>query len=120
MTNIDFPLHFDHRGRTARVDHAGHVRDMIEQLLFTAPGERVNRPDFGCGLMELVFSPNSPELAAVLEATAHAALLQHLGDLIVVESFTVKAEDATLSVRLVYRLLATGERRTEVFERGYR
>ena len=116
--HIDFPLHFDHRGRTARTDHAGHVRDMIEQLLFTAPGERVNRPDFGCGLMELVFSPNSPELAAVLEATAHAALLQHLGDLIAVESFTVRAEDATLSVRLVYRLLATGERRTEVFEGG--
>ena len=60
--NIDFPFQFDRRGRTATTSDAGHVRDMIEQLLFTNPGERVNRPDFGSGLQQLVFAPNSTEL----------------------------------------------------------
>jgi uncharacterized protein len=44
--NLDFPYHFDARGRTAAIDDAGHIRDMVEQLLFTNPGERVNRPDW--------------------------------------------------------------------------
>ena len=67
--NIDFPFHFDGRGRTAATGDDDHVRDMIEQLLFTSPGERVNRPDFGSGLLQLVFAPNSPELAAALQFT---------------------------------------------------
>ena len=58
--NIDFPFHFDARGRTATPPTTDHIRDMIEQLLFTAPGERVNRPDFGSGLLQMVFAPNSP------------------------------------------------------------
>jgi phage baseplate assembly protein W len=48
--NIDFPFHFDSRGRTATTDEADHIRDMIEELLFTSPREQVNRPDFGSGL----------------------------------------------------------------------
>ncbi len=64
--NINFPLHFDGRGRTAFTDDPGHIRNMIEQFLFTNPGERVNRPDFGSGLLQLVFEPNSPELAAAM------------------------------------------------------
>ena len=59
--NIDFPFHSDSRGRTATTDDDDHIRDMIEQFLFTNPGERVNRPDFGSGLLQLVFAPNSPE-----------------------------------------------------------
>ena len=80
--NIDFPFHFDGRGRTAATDDDDHIRDMIEQLLFTSPGERVNRPDFGSGLLQLVFAPNSPELAAALQFTMQAALQRWLGDLI--------------------------------------
>ena len=64
--NIDFPFHFDNRGRTAATDDDDHIRDMIEEFLFTNPGERVNRPDFGSGLLQMVFAPNSPELAAAL------------------------------------------------------
>ena len=83
--NIDFPFHFDDRGRTAPTDDDDHVRDMIEQLLFTSPGERVNRPDFGSGLLQLVFAPNSPELAAAVQFMVQAALQQYLGDLIDVQ-----------------------------------
>ena len=70
--NIDFPFHIDGRGRTATTDDDAHIRDMIEQLLFTAPGERVNRPDFGSGLLQMVFAPNSPELAAAVSSWCRA------------------------------------------------
>ena len=72
MMNIDFPFHFDGRGRTALTTDDDHIRDMIEQFLFTNPGERVNRPDFGAGLLRLIFAPNSPELAAALKVTIQA------------------------------------------------
>lgn len=116
--NIDFPFHFDSRGATASTDYADHVRDMIEQLLFTDPGERVNRPDFGCGLRQLVFAPNSPELAATVQFTAQAALTQWLGDLIDISSLEVISEDSTLSVNLSYVLKATGQAQTTTFTQG--
>ena len=87
--NIDFPFHFDDRGRTAATDDDDHIRDMIEQLIFTSPGERVNRPDFGSGLMQMVFAPNSPELAAALQFTLQAALDRWLGDVIEVRQLEV-------------------------------
>ena len=95
--NIDFPFHFDSRGRTASTDDDDHIRDMIEQLLFTNPGERVNRPDFGSGLLQMVFAPNSPELAAALQFTTQAALQRYLGDVIDLQQLQVTAEDATLT-----------------------
>lgn len=118
--NIDFPLHFDSRGRTAATGDAEHVRDMIEQLLFTSPGERVNRPDFGSGLLQLVFAPNSPELAAALQFGMQAALQRWLGDVIDVGSLEVTSVDSTLRVDLAYTLRATGESRSESFERSVR
>src|SRR5881394_3481234 len=96
--NIDFPFHLDTRGRTAATDDDDHVRDMIEQLLFTNPGERVNRPDFGSGLLQMVFAPNSPELAAALQFTTQAALQRRLGDLIELQALEVTSEDAILRV----------------------
>ena len=116
--NIDFPFHFDERGRTAATSDDDHIRDMIEQLLFTNPGERVNRPDFGSGLMQLVFAPNSPELAATLEFSLRAALQQWLGDLIEVQELEVTSEEATLRVVVQYVVRRTGEARTESFERN--
>ncbi|MFE3106153.1 GPW/gp25 family protein [Kitasatospora indigofera] len=108
---IGFPYTVDARGRTATADHADHVRDMVEQVLFTSPGERVNRPDFGCGLLDLVFAQNGPELAAAVEMTAQAALQRWLGDLLTVESLTVRAEESALAVSVNYVLTATGESR---------
>lgn len=113
--NIDFPFHFDSRGRTADAGDDDHIRDMIEQLLFTSPGERVNRPDFGTGLLQMIFAPNSPELAAALQFTVQAALQQWLGDLIEVQELEVESDDAVLRVNLSYVVLRTGEQRTETF-----
>src|SRR5262249_15185377 len=115
--DIDYPLHVDRRGRTADTGRDDHVRDMIEQLLFTNPGERVNRPDFGSGLLEMVFAPNSPELAAALQFSMQAALQRWLGDLINIEGLLVQSDEGTLRVELRYVIKQTGAARSDVFER---
>jgi phage baseplate assembly protein W len=116
--NIDFPFHFDSRGRTATTDEADHIRDMIEQLIFTNPGERVNRPDFGSGLLQLVFAPNSPELAATVQFTVQAALQRWLGDLIELRDIDVQALDSTLRLDLKYAIRRTNEELTATFTRS--
>jgi phage baseplate assembly protein W len=116
--NIDFAFRFDGRGRTANTTENDHIRDMIEQFLFTNAGERVNRPDFGSGLLQLVFAPNSPELAATLQVTVQAGLQRWLGDLIEVRKLEVTSEDATLQVDLVYVVRRTQEEQTAQFNRG--
>jgi phage baseplate assembly protein W len=116
--NLDFPFHFDDQGRSAATDDDDHVRDMIEELLFTNPGERVNRPDFGSGLLQMVFAPNSPELAATLQFTLQAALERYLGDLIEVKSLEVTALDSTLSVAVKYVVRRTRQSRSETFTRS--
>jgi uncharacterized protein len=116
--NIDFPFHFDPRGRTGSTDDDDHIRDMIEELLFTNPGERVNRPDFGSGLLQMVFAPNSQELAAALQFTMQAALQRYLGDLIDLQSLQVDAEDSTLSVAVKYLIKRNSETRTQTFVRS--
>jgi phage baseplate assembly protein W len=116
--NIDFPFHFDARGRTARTDDDDHIRDMIEELLFTSPGERLNRPDFGSGLLQMVFAPNSPELASALQFTTQAALQRHLGDLIDLHDLEVRAEDAKLFVTVKYVVRRTQQANTETFVRS--
>ncbi|NER85267.1 MAG: GPW/gp25 family protein [Leptolyngbya sp. SIO1D8] len=116
--HLDYPFHFDALGRTATTTEADHVRDMIEQLLFTSPGERVNRPTFGSGLQQLIFAPNSPELAATLQYTLQAALQQWLGDVIEVQDLVVTSEDAKLRVEIRYVLLRDGVEQVETFELG--
>jgi uncharacterized protein len=118
MMNIDFPYHFDGLGRTALTGDEDHIRDMIEQFLFTSPGERVNRPDFGSGLLQMVFAPNSQELAAALQFTIQAGLQRWLGDLIVVQSVQVESLDEKLQVLVQYSVLRTGENRTVTLGRG--
>ena len=114
--NIDFPLHLDSFGRTASTDDDDHIRDMIELLLFTAPGERLNRPDFGTGLLDLVFDPNSDALAAALEFTLQSALQQWLGDLIAVDELSVTAQDASVAVVVRYLVRRTGAVRDVVIQ----
>ena len=113
--NVDFPYAVDGRGRTAEADDEAHIRDMIGQVLFTSPGERVNRPSFGCGLLQLVFEPNSEELAAATQLQVHGALQQWLGDVIEVQEVTVEATDAQLIVSLVYLVRETLQRRLAEF-----
>lgn len=113
--DIAFPFAVDGRGRTAGTDYATHVREMIELLLFTAPGERVMRPDFGCGLLNLAFEPNSPELAATLQMSIQAQLQRWLGDVITPVALDVASEDDMLRVTVSYVLRATGTQTTEIF-----
>jgi phage baseplate assembly protein W len=108
MMNIAFPYRIDGRGRSAEADSDdAHLRDMIEQVLFTVPGERVNRPDFGCGLLQLVFAPNSVELAATLQVLVQGALQQWLGDLLRIDEVATDSVDATLSVQVRYTVVRT-------------
>lgn len=116
--NLDFPFHIDRLGRTAATDDDNHIRDMIEQLLFTNPGERVNRPDFGSGLLQVVFAPNSPELASVVQFSVQAALQQWLGDLIQVEAVQVESEEATLRVTVRYIIRRSQQRQVAQFSRA--
>lgn len=116
MDHIDFPFHFDQTGRTASSEYYDHIKDMILQLLLTSAGERVNRPDFGSGLLQMVFEPNSPELAATLKFTAQSALQQWLGDVIEVQNLDVQSIDSSLTITVVYIVLETGEQRTDIFE----
>jgi phage baseplate assembly protein W len=116
--NLGYPYHFDGRGRTAEISDDAHIRDLIEQVLFTSPGERVNRPTFGCGLNQLVFAPNSPELAAATQLLVQGALQQWLGDLIVVDAVQVESEDATLRVAISYVVRRTQMPQTGVFTQG--
>src|SRR5215469_12141295 len=107
--NINYPFYFDHRGRTAAADDDKHIRDMIEELLFTNPGERVNRPDFGSGVQQLVFAPNSPELAAALQFTLQGAVQRWLGDLIQLQNLKVTSSEARLTIDLQYAKRRTNQ-----------
>jgi phage baseplate assembly protein W len=114
----DYPFHFDGRGRTASTDEDDHLRDMIEQVLFTTPGERVNRPSFGSGLLQLVFEPNSDALAAAMQLSVQASLQQWLGDLIQVQKVDVENRDARLEITVVYAVRRTQETRVAQFARA--
>jgi len=113
--NIDFPFHFGAHGRTATTDDDDHIRDMIEQFLFTNPGERVNRPDFGSGLLQMVFAPNSPELATALQFTMQAALQRYLGDVIALQDLEVTADGSELRIVVKYVVRSTGNSQTATF-----
>jgi uncharacterized protein len=115
MSDVAFPLRIDSRGRTARAGRDDHIHQLIEQVLFTTPGERVNRPAFGCGLLQLVFQPNSEPLAIAMRAAVQAALHEWLAELIAVEKVDVRAEEEVLRVTVSYTVRATGEARADEF-----
>lgn len=108
MAHLDFPYRIDGSGRTATIDDAGHVRDLIEQVLLTAPGERVMRPEFGAGLLQLVFEPDSVAIASTAQVLVQTSLQQHLSHLLAVEDVRVEPLDGCLRVQVDYRLLRDG------------
>jgi uncharacterized protein len=114
---FDYPFRIEGQGRTARVDFEAHIRDMIEQVLFTTPGERVNRPDFGSGLMQLVFAPSSDELATATQFLVQGALQQWLGEFISIETVQVTSQDSTLEVVVQYTIRQNQQRQTAQFSR---
>lgn len=113
---VGFPFQLDTRGRAADPGWEQHVHDMVELVLFTAPGERVNRPDFGCGLLELIFAPETAEEVNVVQHLARAQLQRWLGDVITVESLTVDVQETTLTLNVEYQLIDIGEQRIATFE----
>lgn len=116
--HLDYPYRVDSRGRTAETTDDEWVRDLVEQLLFTAPGERVNRPDFGSGILRLVFEPGGDEVAAATQFLVQGALQRWLGDLVEVQGVEVRAEDSTLRVAVRFRTRSSAEPQTAVFSRA--
>ncbi len=110
IKNIKYPFSIDGRGRVTGATIDAHIRQLIEQVLFTGPGERVNRPDFGSQLQQLLFSSNNPELAAISQFLVQGTLEQWLGDLIRVEAVEVSNEASRLEVYIQYIILKTQER----------
>jgi phage baseplate assembly protein W len=112
---MDFPFGIGSNGRVATTDADDHVRDMIYQVLFTSPGERVDLPDFGCGLLQMVFAPNSDTLAAATQLLVQGSLQKWLGEVIQVEKLEVTNQDNQLIVSLVYTRRDTGQQQQTEF-----
>ncbi|MBL8632167.1 MAG: GPW/gp25 family protein [Myxococcales bacterium] len=112
-----FPFHIGSRGSTATTDSREdtYVRDLLEQVLLTTPGERVNRPDFGSGLLGMVFSPGGDVLQAALQASVQATLQRWLADLVMVQAVAVEVEDSTVSVTVQYVVQRTQQQQVTRF-----
>ncbi|MBR0713541.1 GPW/gp25 family protein [Bradyrhizobium liaoningense] len=113
--NLAYPYQLSPLGRTAETSDARHIRDLIEQVLFTIPGERVMRPDFGSGVAQLVFAPNSVELASATQMLIQGSLQQWLGELIVVQAVRVEAEDAVMSITVQYSIRSNDQVQVQTF-----
>jgi len=113
IESVRYPFAVDgNAGRLAQEPlYAEHVEQMIKQVLLTAPGERINRPDFGCGLRRMVFAPSSDATAQLLQVMVLQSLDRWLGTVISVDSVRVVANNEVLELHLAYLLKARGERR---------
>ena len=116
--NLNFPYQFDGRGRTREASIQDYVKQLVEQVLFTSPGERVDLPDFGSGLLQLPFAPNSVEMAAATQFTVQGALQKWLGNYVKVLSVVASAQDAVLTVTVTYSLLNTDVTQVQTFVHG--
>ena len=115
--NVNFPFQFDGRGRTLDpLDD--YLRQLVEQVLFTSPGERVNLPDFGSGLLQLPFAPNSIEMAAATQFTVQGALQKWLSAYIKVLSVVASVQESVLTVTVTYSPLNTEVTQVKTFVYG--
>ncbi len=117
MNHMNFPYQVGPNGRTTLAGDEAHIRNLIQQVLFTTPGERVNRPAFGSGLLQLIFAGMDDELAHTTQALVQGALQQWLGDLIQVEAVQVESLDACISVTVQYVIRRSQRRETTRFTR---
>jgi len=115
---LNFPYQFDGRGRTQAANQNDYVRQLVEQVLFTSPGERVNLPDFGSGLLQLPFAPNSEEMAAATQFAVQGALQKWLSAFLRVQSVVATADEAVLTVTVTYSLLNTDVTQVQTFVHG--
>jgi phage baseplate assembly protein W len=116
-TNVNYPFQFDGRGRTLDPGD-NYLRQLVEQVLFTSPGERVNLPDFGSGLLQLPFAPNSMEMAAATQFSVQAALQKWLSNYVRVQSVTAIVDEAVLTVTVIYSPLNTDVTEVQTFVYG--
>ena len=114
-TDISFPLRLDNRGRLTRCDYEQHVREMLEQLLFTQPGERVNRPEFGTPISASIFDRPTPEVLSYLEFQISTSVQRFMGDVIALENIVVQVEENQLHVTLQYLIYESNNSVEEVF-----
>jgi hypothetical protein len=115
---IDDPLHVDARGRTATTHEQDWLRDLVRAVLFTAPGERVHRPDFGSGVLQLVFQPASAEVATTVQFVIQGALQQWVGHLVEIGGVDVTGTSDSLRITVTWTDRRTGHTRSETFEAG--
>ena len=101
-TSLSFPLRIDDLGQVAASSGDDNIRTKVLQVLLTSPGERVNLPEFGCGLRDLVFDPNNEILAATTEFTVTKALQRWLGEDIIVQGVDVVADEGQLTIEVAY------------------
>jgi uncharacterized protein len=116
--NVQYPYGFDSSGHTAQADLSDHIRQMIEQILLTSQGERVNLPTFGCGVNQLVFAPNSDALAGAQQKIIQASLQQWLSDLIQVNAVYVTSEESTLQITVIYTIIQSQQQQTQQYVYG--
>ncbi len=116
-TNVNYPFQFDGRGRTLNPGDS-YLRQLVDQVLFTSPGERVNLPDFGSGLLQLPFAPNSMEMAAATQFSVQAALQKWLSNYVSVQSVTAIVDEAILTVTVIYSPLNTDVTEVQTFVYG--
>jgi phage baseplate assembly protein W len=116
--NVNFAYKFDGSGGTAAAALADYIKQLVEQVLFTSPGERVNLPDFGSGLLQLPFAPNSFEMAAATQFAVQGALQKWLGNYVKVQSVVASADDAVLTVTVSYTPLSSDVTQVQTFIHG--
>ena len=114
--NIKYPYQINLEGSTAITPEDAHIQEMMYQLLFTNPGERVNRPNFGCGLLQAVFEPNGNEMAATTQYLVQGALNQWLSHLVQVNDVEISSTDAKLEVKVSYTMLRNKENQLVTFQ----
>ncbi len=121
MLYLAFPLQIGLDGLPASTGYAEHVRQMIEELLFTNPGERLNRPRLGVGLLRLVFGPNDDEIATatqfLIQNELQTWLSEHIRVTSVQTASVVDARGSSLEITVQYTLLKTGQPQEATFRR---
>lgn len=115
--HIGYPFRIDSLGRTALAGDEDHVRHLIEQVLFTVPGERANQPEFGSELMQLDYEAPNDELVVATQFLIQGSLLRWLGDVIDVEGVEVGSEDGQLEITVRYRVRRNQQRQVAHFVR---
>ena len=115
-TYLNFPFGLAPDGSVAAVDEDHHIRERLEQILFTAPGERVMVPDFGCGVRDLVFAGNNEVLAAATEFKVARALQSYMGNQVLINGVDVVNDEEKLRIVINYTKTKDLQQQQATFE----